>query len=138
MAGGEITLSPHAAMFLSERLDLVPHPMLRVGRLPVSATEDDKLAATDEGRNHLRSIGLMDHNDLEPVVEDAWYALSRPPLAVGLATHSRRGPSYNAVFIDKDAPSCAPGKSTPTTPKASRTSCSAATIASDCPATSPR
>ncbi|QGK68235.1 ESX secretion-associated protein EspG [Allosaccharopolyspora coralli] len=101
MAGGEITLSPHAAMFLSERMDLVPHPMLRVGRLPVSATEEDRLAATDEGRNHLRSIGLMDHNDLEPVVEDAWYALSRPPLAVGLATHSSRGPSYNAVFVDQ-------------------------------------
>ncbi|MFB9567226.1 ESX secretion-associated protein EspG [Saccharopolyspora hordei] len=100
MAGRELSLSPTAASYLCTRFDLQLHPLLRVGWLPVEATDQDRRAAAERGQQELRQQGLLDGDELHPFLEDAIHLLARPPLAVGLAVHSRDGESFNAVLVE--------------------------------------
>lgn len=100
MAGRELSLSPTAASYLCTRFDLQLHPLLRVGWLPVEATDQDRRAAVERGQQELRQQGLLDGDELHPFLEDAIHLLARPPLAVGLAVHSRDGESFNAVLVE--------------------------------------
>ena len=100
MAAPQIVLPPAAAYYLCSRFDLMLHPLLRVGWMPAEATEQQQRQALDRGRQQLAQQGLLQHEDLDPFLEDAIHLLARPPLAVGLAVHSREGESYNAVFVE--------------------------------------
>lgn len=100
MSGRELALPPAAANYLCTRYDLQLHPLLRVGWLPVDATEQDKAEAAELGRQQLRQQGLLDADGLHPFVEDAIRLLARPPLAVGLAVNRREGENFNAVLAE--------------------------------------
>ncbi|MGW1677885.1 ESX secretion-associated protein EspG [Saccharopolyspora sp. NPDC002376] len=100
VAGRELSLSPTAASYLCTKFDLQLHPLLRVGWFPVEATDDDRRAAAERGRQQLAQQGLLDGGDLHPFLEDAIQLLARPPLAVGVAVNSRDGESFNAVLVE--------------------------------------
>lgn len=100
MSRGGITLSPVAAAYLRDRLDHDLHPMLRVGWLPVGATEQDRAQAFEAGRRELQEQGLLQFDDLDPFLDDAVNLLARPPVAVGLAVQLRDGENYNAVHVE--------------------------------------
>ncbi|GAA0519791.1 ESX secretion-associated protein EspG [Saccharopolyspora thermophila] len=101
MAGRSVNLPPAAASYLCTRFELQLHPLLRVGWLPVDATEDDRREAAELGRGQLARQGLLEQGDLHPFVEDAVHLLARPPLAVGVAVNSRDGESFNAVLVEQ-------------------------------------
>lgn len=87
-------------MYLTERFDAHPHPLIRVGHLPVGSSEEDQSRASQRGRQELKERGLIEHDDLHPFLEDAWTMLCRPPLAVGLAVHAKKGTDFNAVLVE--------------------------------------
>lgn len=95
-----ISLRPAAATYLCRRLDSHLHPLLRVGRLPIDATEQDHRESADQAREQLKEQGMLEYDGLHPFVEDAWQLLARPPLAVGLAVRSRDGEDFNAVLVE--------------------------------------
>ncbi|GAA2777732.1 ESX secretion-associated protein EspG [Saccharopolyspora taberi] len=100
MAGGTLVLQPQAAMYLCHRFDTRLHPLLRVGRLPAEATEDDHEQVRALGKRQLAERRLLEHDDLHPFLDDALQLLARPPLAVGLAVHRERGEDFNAVLVE--------------------------------------
>ncbi|MFF5355884.1 ESX secretion-associated protein EspG [Saccharopolyspora hirsuta] len=100
VAGRELSLSPTAASYLCTKFDLQLHPLLRVGWLPVEATDEDRRAAAERGQQELAQQGLLDADGLHPFLEDAIHLLARPPLAVGLAVNSRDSESFNAVLVE--------------------------------------
>ena len=101
MSRREISLPPEAASYLCKRFDLQLHPLLRVGWLPVDATEEDHRRATDLAREQLTRQGLLALDDLHPFLEDAVQLIARPPLAVGVAVLRREGESFNAVLVEQ-------------------------------------
>ncbi|MBA8827491.1 hypothetical protein FHX42_004887 [Saccharopolyspora lacisalsi] len=100
MARGQVTLSPHALTYLCEHYDLNLHPMVRVGRMPRGADEDQTRQALERGRRELIDRRLLDGQDLDPFVGDAIHLLARPPVAVGVAVRSEEGTSFNAVLVE--------------------------------------
>ncbi|MFC7340696.1 ESX secretion-associated protein EspG [Saccharopolyspora griseoalba] len=100
MSGRELRLPAAAANYLCTRYDLQLHPLLRVGWLPVDATEQDRAEAAELGRRQLGQQGLLDADGLHPFVDDAIRLLARPPLAVGLAVNLRDGENFNAVLAE--------------------------------------
>ncbi|MEU5850964.1 ESX secretion-associated protein EspG [Saccharopolyspora shandongensis] len=100
VAGREISLPPAAANYLCTRFDLQLHPLLRVGWLPMEATEQDRAEAAELGRRQLTQQGLFDGDELHPFLEDTVHLLARPPLAVGVAVSSRDSESFNAVLVE--------------------------------------
>lgn len=100
MARRELSLPPAAANYLCTRFDLQLHPLLRVGWLPLDATEQDRREAAELGRRQLIQQNLFDGDELHPFVEDAVRVLARPPLAVGVAVNSREGENFNAVLVE--------------------------------------
>ncbi|CAM00503.1 ESAT-6 protein secretion system EspG family protein [Saccharopolyspora erythraea NRRL 2338] len=100
MAARTLSLPPLAAMYLCRRMDANLHPMLRVGRLPIEATEDDQRRAHEAGKQQLVERGLLEYDDLHPFLDDALHLLARPPLAVGLAVQRQQGEDFNAVLVE--------------------------------------
>ncbi|MCA1189414.1 MULTISPECIES: ESX secretion-associated protein EspG [unclassified Saccharopolyspora] len=100
MARGRMSISPLAAAYLCERFDSHVHPLLRVGRLAGEPTRDELARAAELGRQDLARRGYLERDELHPFLDDAWQLLSRPPLAVGVAVHAKRGTSFNAVCVE--------------------------------------
>ncbi|RRO16115.1 ESX secretion-associated protein EspG [Saccharopolyspora rhizosphaerae] len=100
MARRELSLPPASANYLCTRFDLQLHPLLRVGWLPLEATEQDRREPAELGRRQLIQQGLFDGDELHPFVEDAVRLLARPPLAVGVAVNARDGENFNAVLVE--------------------------------------
>ncbi|GAB2731900.1 hypothetical protein GCM10027174_00320 [Salinifilum aidingensis] len=96
----QLSLSPEAVHYLCERFDLRLHPMLRVGWLPVGATEDDQRELARRGHDELARQGLLDEGDPHPFVDDALHLLAKPPLAVALAARVPGGEDFNAVLVE--------------------------------------
>ncbi|TDD05894.1 ESX secretion-associated protein EspG [Saccharopolyspora terrae] len=100
MARRELSLPPAAANYLCTRFDLQLHPLLRVGWLPLDATDEDRREAAELGRRQLIQQSLFDGDELHPFVEEAVHLLARPPLAIGVAVHAREGEDFNAVLVE--------------------------------------
>ncbi len=97
----QLSLSPEAVHYLCEQFDLRLHPMLRVGWLPVEATEDDRRELERRGHDELVRQGLLDEGDPHPFVDDALHLLAKPPLAVALAARVPAGEDFNAVLVEQ-------------------------------------
>ena len=100
MARRELSLPPAAANYLCTRFDLQLHPLLRVGWLPLDATESQRREAAELGRRQLVQQSLFDGDELHPFVEEAVHLLARPPLAIGLAVNARERENFNAVLVE--------------------------------------
>ncbi|MDR7301864.1 ESX secretion-associated protein EspG [Haloactinomyces albus] len=101
MGENRISITPDSAAYLCERFDIQLHPLLRVGRMPMEAGEDERRQAGEEGRRQLKQQGLIDTDEVHPFLNDAWHLLAHPPLAVGLAVQSRTGENFNAVLVEQ-------------------------------------
>ncbi|MBB5067376.1 ESX secretion-associated protein EspG [Saccharopolyspora gloriosae] len=101
MSRGRMSISPLAAAYLCERFDSHIHPLLRVGRLAGEPTEDERTRASRAGSQDLARLGYLERDDLHPFLDDAWQLLTKPPLAVGVAVHAKRGTSFNAVCVEQ-------------------------------------
>jgi hypothetical protein len=100
VARRELSLPPAAANYLCTRFDLQLHPLLRVGWLPLDATDEDRREAAELGRRQLIQQSLFDGDELHPFVEESVHLLARPPLAIGVAVHAREAEDFNAVLVE--------------------------------------
>lgn len=117
-AGARLSIPPQAATYLCQRLDAHLHPLLRVGRLPVESTEEDRHQAEELGRRQLVERQLLEHDDLHPFLDEALHLLAKPPLAVGAAVHREQGRTSTPCSSSTVAAPCRPTR--PTVPPRTR------------------